>query len=316
MYPFLLKPLYRDYIWGGNRLINEYNKVSNLENIAESWELTDHKSGSNIIENGEFKGKSLIEIINIYGDKITGTNCNKFSYFPILVKLIDARDDLSIQVHPDNEYALRAEGEFGKTEMWYIVDCQENAQLIFGFKNEVSKQEFKERIKNNTLLEVANSVKVKKGDVFFITAGTLHAIGKGIIIAEIQQNSDLTYRVYDYNRVGVDGKSRELHINKALDVTCLTPNKIANFQLETKKYEGYSIKNLSTCEYFTVDVLDIEKEAILIADETTFHHILALEGNFQINDLVINKGKSVFIPANLGKYSVVGKGKIILTRVN
>lgn len=313
--PFLLKPIFKDYIWGGDRLRKEYNKVCDLKIIAESWELTNHKSGSNIIENGEFKGKTLNELISTYGDKITGTNTKKFGYFPILVKLIDAKDNLSVQVHPNNEYALRVEGEFGKTEMWYIVDCDENAELIYGFKNEISKKEFKERIENNTLLEVTNSVKVKKGDVFFIDVGTLHAIGKGILIAEIQQNSDTTYRVYDYNRVGADGKPRELHINKALDVTSLTPVKLNDKQFKIKKYEGYLVTNLSTCEYFTVDILNIDTNAKLIADETSFHNLLVIEGNFEINDLNAKKGDSLFIPANLGEYNIVGKGKIILTRV-
>ena len=143
--------------------------------------------------------------------------------FPVLIKLIDAKDNLSIQVHPYDEYAQRVEHEQGKTEAWYVIDCEEGAELIYGFKKEISSQEFEERIMNNTLLDVVNSVPVKKGDLFFIESGTLHAIGKGILLAEVQQNSNSTYRVYDYGRVGADGKPRELHIKKAVDVTSCTP---------------------------------------------------------------------------------------------
>ena len=216
----------KDYIWGGNRLREEYGKKLDSDKIAESWELSCHKDGQSVIDGGEFDGKTLSEFIEKKGRiAVLGTNCERFEYFPILIKLIDAKDNLSVQVHPSNEYALKVEGEYGKTEMWYIVDCNEGAELLYGFKHEISRDEFAERIKNNTLLEVANNVPVHKGDVFFIESGTLHAIGKGILIAEIQQNSNTTYRVYDYGRVGKDGKPRELHIEKALDVTERKPPK-------------------------------------------------------------------------------------------
>ena len=214
----------KDYIWGGNRLREEYGKVSDADKIAESWELSCHKDGQSVIANGKDKGKTLSEYV-AENKNALGTACDRFEYFPILIKLIDAKDNLSVQVHPDNDYAMRVEGEYGKTEMWYIVDCEEGSQLIYGFDKEISREEFADRIKNNTLLEVTNNVPVHKGDVFFIESGTLHAIGKGILIAEIQQNSNTTYRVYDYGRVGKDGKPRELHIEKAIDVTELCPPK-------------------------------------------------------------------------------------------
>ena len=199
----------KDYIWGGNRLREEYGKISDADKIAESWELSCHKDGQSVIANGKDKGKTLSEYV-AENKKSLGTACDRFEYFPILIKLIDAKDNLSVQVHPDNDYAMRVEGEYGKTEMWYIVDCEEGSQLIYGFDKEISREEFADRIKNNTLLEVTNNVPVHKGDVFFIESGTLHAIGKGILIAEIQQNSNTTYRVYDYGRVGKDGKPRAI----------------------------------------------------------------------------------------------------------
>ena len=215
----------KDYLWGGNRLREEYGKKMNSDKIAESWELSCHKDGQSVIEGGEFDGKTLSEYIDAKGKRVLGTNCERFEYFPILIKLIDAKDNLSVQVHPSNEYALRVEGEYGKTEMWYIVDCNEGAELLYGFKHEIGEEEFADRIKNNTLLEVTNNVPVHKGDVFFIESGTLHAIGKGILIAEIQQNSNTTYRIYDYGRVGADGKPRQLHIDKAVEVTDRIPPK-------------------------------------------------------------------------------------------
>ncbi|MGN0552633.1 MAG: type I phosphomannose isomerase catalytic subunit, partial [Oscillospiraceae bacterium] len=210
MYPLKLKPAFKDYLWGGTKLRDVYGKDCSFDKVAESWELSCHKDGNSVIDNGEAKGMTLAEYIEKKGKAILGKNCERFENFPVLIKLIDAKDNLSVQVHPDNEYAMRVEGEYGKTEMWYIVDCDEGAELIYGFKGNVSKEEFAERIKNNTLLEITNSVPVKKGDVFFIRSGTLHAIGKGILIAEIQQNSNTTYRVYDYGRVGADGKTRPL----------------------------------------------------------------------------------------------------------
>ncbi len=247
-----------------------------------------------------------------------GTNCERFENFPILIKLIDAKDNLSVQVHPDNEYAMRVEGEYGKTEMWYVVDCDEGATLLYGFKKEISKDEFAERIANNTLLEVTNAVPVKKGDVFFIQSGTLHAIGKGILIAEIQQNSNTTYRIYDYGRVGKDGKPRELHVEKAKDVTVLGPAK-AYPETPVEQKDGFTVKLLSKCEYFTTYRVDVESKAVLEADEKSFNSILVLEGAPQITgeDIVnAKKGDSVFVSAGSGKYTVEGKCTFVLTKID
>ncbi len=316
-----LIPEFKDYIWGGTKLRDEYNKQCDYEKIAESWELSCHKDGNSVIENGEYSGFSLTEYIQKVGKKVLGSACDKFESFPILIKLIDAKDNLSVQVHPDNDYALRVEGEYGKTEMWYIVDCDEGASLLYGFNENITKDEFKKHIEYNSLLEVANSVNVKKGDVFFIEAGTLHAIGKGILIAEIQQNSNTTYRIYDYGRVGNDGKPRELHIDKAVEVTDLCPAKEYPEQ-PVEKYDGYNMKLLSSCEYFSVYNIELKSKALLNADKISFNSMLILDGEGTLNGLAENsnsisfkKGDSIFIPAEFGEYEIIGKANIIYTGI-
>ena len=316
MKPFLLKAPCKDYIWGGTRLRDEYGKKSDADKVAESWELSCHKDGKSVIENGEYAGRTLDEYIEKEGKKVLGKNSERFEYFPILIKLIDAKDNLSVQVHPDNEYALRVEGEYGKTEMWYIVDCEEGAELLYGFKHEISREEFADRIKNNTLLEVTNNVPVHKGDVFFIESGTLHAIGKGILIAEIQQNSNTTYRIYDYGRVGKDGKPRELHIEKACEVTKLVPPaRPTKPQGEKLDKGGYSETLLASSEYFNVNKLDVQSAAQLEATDASFNSILVLSGSFKLGDLTLGKGDSCFIPAGYGKYTLEGSGEAILTDI-
>ena len=202
-----LKPACKDYLWGGHRLVDEFHVDYDGPVCAEAWELSCHPDGPSVIENGPFAGKTLAEYIKAKGQQVLGTHCRRFREFPILTKFIDAKDNLSIQVHPGNRYALSHEGQYGKTEMWYVIDAEPGAFLYYGFKKEISKEEFRERIENNTLLEVLNAVPVKKGDALFIESGTIHAIGKGILIAEIQQNSNVTYRVYDYGRVGKIGRA-------------------------------------------------------------------------------------------------------------
>ena len=319
-YPLLLKPVIKDYLWGGTRLKTEFGFETDKEIAAEGWMLSCHKDGNSVVADGEFAGLTLAQYIEKEGKSVLGTNCEKFENFPILIKLIDAKDNLSVQVHPNNEYAQRVEGEYGKTEMWYVVDCDEGASLLYGFKHNITKEEFRERIENNTLLEVTNSVPVKKGDVFFIEAGTLHAIGKGILIAEIQQNSNTTYRIYDYGRVGADGKPRQLHIDKAVDVTNLCPAKPYP-QSEPVDMGGWTKKRLAKCEYFTVDVINVDTSAALEADKSSFVNILVLDGGCVLssegNDAVeLKKGDSVFIPAGLGKFELTGKCSAVMTHID
>lgn len=308
-----LAPSFKDYIWGGHRLVEEYNKQYEGEILAESWELSCHPDGPSRIVNGAFAGKTLQEYIEGQGKEVLGTNCQRFEDFPILIKFIDARDNLSIQVHPDNEYAKRVEGQYGKTEMWYIMDCKEGAFLYYGFKEEISREEYERRIKEDTLLEVLNKVLVQKGDVLFIEAGTIHAIGKDIVIAEIQQNSNVTYRVYDYGRMGKDGKKRELHVEKALDVTNRTP------MVRSKSFQPH----VASCEYFTVDSLYLDGRAMKKmeghVDETSFASIIFMEGEGCVRsggeELKFRKGDSFFLSAGSGAYEVEGFCQALVTRV-
>ncbi len=305
----------KDYLWGGNRLREEYGKKSDADKIAESWELSCHKDGESVIANGKDEGKTLTQYV-AENKSALGTNCDRFEYFPILIKLIDAKDNLSVQVHPNNDYAMRVEGEYGKTEMWYIVDCNEDAKLIYGFEKEISREEFAKRIEENTLLEVTNNVPVHKGDVFFIEAGTLHAIGSGILIAEIQQNSNTTYRVYDYGRVGADGKPRQLHVEKAVEVTELCPPKYdTKPEGSAEKIDGGEKTLLRSCEYFNVNKIKVESEVKLSATEKSFNSILVLDGQGEVGGIKAEKGDSFFIPAGFDNYNVKGNLEIIVTDI-
>lgn len=316
-----LNPAFKDYLWGGTKLRDEYGKKCDLDKVAESWELSCHKDGCSVVADGEYAGLILPQYIEKAGKAVLGTDCEKFEYFPILIKLIDAKQNLSVQVHPDNDYAMRVEGEYGKTEMWYVVDCEPGAGLLYGFKHEISKEEFRRRIEDNTLLEVTNRVEVHPGDVFFIEAGTLHAIGEGILIAEIQQNSNTTYRVYDYGRVGADGKPRQLHIEKAIDVTRLAPatRPCGRPQAKPEAFDGGSVLPLASCDYFTVKEMEVTSHAALMADEKSFHSLLLLDGSLTLSmggeKLEMEKGASVFVPAGSGAYTLTGKGRLILTTV-
>ncbi len=317
LYPMKLTAPCKDYIWGGNRLREEYGKTSDADRIAESWELSCHKDGESIIFNGDFAGKTLSEFIKENGKDVLGKNCDKFDNFPILIKLIDAKENLSVQVHPDNEYALSVEGEYGKTEMWYIVDCDPGAELLYGFKSNIGKEEFERRIKDNTLLEVTNSVPVHKGDVFFIEAGTLHAIGKGILIAEIQQNSNTTYRIYDYGRVGADGKPRQLHVEKAVEVTKLTPPEYPTKAMgEIEQKDGCSVQLLSKCDYFRVNKVCVWEHCVFEASAKSFNSLLVLDGEGEIDGVKLKKGDSCFIPAGYGEYTFKGKAEMVITDID
>lgn len=312
-----LKPVFKDYIWGGTRLKDDFGFESELDKLAEGWMLACHKDGKNTIENGEFAGRTLEDVIEEKGSITTlGTNSEKFPYFPVLIKLIDAKDNLSIQVHPDNEYAQKVEHEFGKTEIWYVLDAEPDATLVYGFKNKISSEEFKAAIESNTLMDVLNVVNVKKGDLFFIEAGTVHAIGKGTLIAEIQQNSNSTYRVYDYGRVGKDGRPRELHIKKAVDVSKTEPAKyeIKPFG-EEESISGGTKQLLTECDLFTVNKYNVSGEINFFADETSFNHILVTEGSGKINDTAFKKGDSYFVPASFGEYRISGKAEILITNI-
>lgn len=309
-----LKPECKSYLWGGQRLKTDFHKESPLSPLAETWELSCHPDGHSCIINGEQAGSTLAEYIRKSGKHVLGRNCERFEDFPILIKFIDANDNLSIQVHPDNTYALEKEGQYGKTEMWYVLDAAPDAYLYYGFSREIDKEELKRRILENTLLEVLNKVQVNKGDVFFIEAGTIHAIGKGIVIAEIQQNSNVTYRVYDYNRLGADNKPRALHIDKALDVTRTAPEGTS---------QAASAPHLASCDYFTVDRISLDGKVISAmqgsVDTDSFISLLITEGSGTIENggemVSLQKGDSIFLPAGSGSFTIKGCMEILSTYI-
>lgn len=308
-----LKPSCKDYLWGGHRLAEEYGKEYDGDVLAETWELSCHPDGPSFIVNGVYAGKTLQQYIEEEGKEVLGTHCRRFRDFPILTKFIDAKDNLSIQVHPDNRYALKNEGQYGKTEMWYVMDAGEKAFLYYGFKKEISKEEFARRIQEDTLLDVLNAVPVRKGDVLFIESGTIHAIGKDILIAEIQQNSNVTYRVYDYGRVGKDGKKRDLHIEKALAVTNRVPI------MKDKS----SYPHVADCDYFTVDKLNLDGQVMKKMEgnvsEASFASILMLDGvgtiSGQGETLPFRKGDSFFLSAGSGAYQIEGSCDALITTI-
>ncbi len=314
--PLKLSPVFKDYIWGGERLKTVYNKQTDMSPVAESWELSCHKDGNSVIASGEYSGMALCEYVAKFGKECMGKNYNG-EIFPILIKLIDAKSNLSVQVHPDDEYALKVEGEQGKTEMWYIVDCDEDASLLYGFTSQISKDEFKKRIEDNTLLEVLNKVKVKKGDVFFIKSGTIHAIGAGCLIAEIQQNSNTTYRVYDYGRVDKDGNPRQLHIDKAIDVTTLAPADTTQSEGEVEKYDTYSKKRLATCEYFTVYEYKLEGNMQFEHNGESFRCVIVTQGKLDIktdNETIsLTAGQTAFIPASCTSCDFSGNSTFLVS---
>ena len=306
--PVKLSPAFKDYLWGGTKLKEKYNKKSDLEIVAESWEMSCHKDGQSTVITGEYAGKTLSEYVGILGKDALGKKAEKFSYFPLLIKFIDAKDNLSIQVHPADDYALKVEGEYGKTEMWYVLEAEEGAYLYYGFNRDITKEEFSERIKNNTILEVLNKVNVKSGDVFFIDAGTVHAIGAGLMICEIQQNSNTTYRVYDYDRRDKEGNARPLHVEKAIEVSKLTKAP------ELKKAED---DVLASCEYFTVKKAMVNGDTTLKIDENSFVSLIVVNGDGEIalgkDKLTVTKGDSIFVPAQNGEIKMNGQMEVIVS---
>ena len=318
LYPFKLKPVLKDIIWGGNRLASEYGKSDDPEQkIAESWELTVHKNGVNIIENGEYAGRSLEDLFK--SDKSIVSSDYQSDKFPLLIKFIDAGQNLSVQVHPDNDYAEKYENEFGKTEVWYIIDAKPGAKIVYGLNDNYTREHLQNLIDNNKFEDCLNYIEVKPGDVYFIPAGLVHAIGEGIFIAEIQQNSDTTYRFYDYNRIGADGNPRELHIKQALDVCIKTKTEYKNPKIKDGKIPWLEV--LSQCEYFSVirfDLKDLKKSDINCPKY--FCSVICLDGDGEIiwerKKYKIKKGDSYFFPAGIDKFKIAGNLEFILSTLN
>ena len=307
-----LKPSGKNYLWGGNKLITEYGVESETDTLAEAWQLSCHPDGPSMIATGPYVGMTLEEYIAWNGKRVMGQHCKRFEDFPILIKLIDAKEDLSIQVHPDDEYAKQNEQQYGKTELWIVVECEEGAYLYYGMKESISKGVLEQSIKDKTLIKYLNKIPIKKGDTFLIEAGTIHAIGRNTVIAEIQQNSNVTYRVYDYGRVDKNGMERELHIAQAIDVSQLAPS-----------ISKSHIPHVASCDYFTVDKVYLDGERMKRmcghVNEDSFLSILVLSGKGVIvseeERIPYQKGDSFFLPANSKDYELLGKGEFILTHI-
>lgn len=321
--PFLLEPVGKDYLWGGNRLKSEFGKNINLTPLAETWECSTHKDGLSRVASGKFKGQYLKDVL-IANPEFLGTYANDEGELPILIKFIDAYQNLSVQVHPDDDYAETYEnGQLGKSEMWYVLDAEKDAELIYGFYHDITKNQLKESLENGTVEKYLQKVKISKNDTFFIEAGTVHAICKGSLIAEIQENSNLTYRLFDYNRTDKNGNKRELHINKALDVVNLKGSANPRQPMRALKYgNGFATELISRCKYFQVHrcLLNTECTRKLVnfrASENSFKVLLCIDGCgvlFMNNGESLNffKGDCIFIPANSSDMKVHGKGQLLV----
>lgn len=313
-----MKPCYKEYLWGGSRLKRDYGKVDAPDIAAESWELSCHPDGLTRVGNGEFQGETLLELAHKQGNHWFGRRCK--DELPVLVKLIDAKQDLSIQVHPSDKTACPELGERGKAEMWYIVDCEPHAYIYYGFSKQIDRDELIKRAKDGSICQVLNKVHVSPGDVFYILPGTIHAIGAGNLIAEIQQSSNTTFRVYDYQRVGADGKQRELHLERAAQVMDYRPIVPEECRANSSAvFPGFVLSEMFSCSYFRAFRLDINGTVLLNCDEESFQHLLCVEGAatlvVQGEAYPLHRGQSYFLPANLGNYRIQGNSRILLSRM-
>ncbi|MDI5950645.1 type I phosphomannose isomerase catalytic subunit [Flavobacterium yafengii] len=312
-YPLQFEPILKERIWGGEKLKTVLNKPITSTITGESWELSTVEGDISVVINGEWKGRSLADIINDSPDEILGTEVHaRFGkQFPLLFKYLDAREDLSIQVHPNDELAKKRHNSFGKTEMWYIMQADDDARIIVGFKEKSNASEYLENLANKTLLSILDDVKVKSGDVFFLETGTVHAIGAGLVVAEIQQTSDITYRLYDFDRVDGNGNTRELHIDLALDA--INYNKV-----ETKKEYTKNINDsneIVDCPYFTTNFIPLDGEILVSKSGKTFTVYMCIEGTFELeynnSKLQYKKGDTVLIPAAMNAFILNGKASIL-----
>ena len=318
-YPLQLSYIAKTALWAGDRLKTEFGKVSDYETISETWELSVRPNEMSMICNGEAKGMCLSDYISLVGYDCVSPLFGAEDRFPLLVKFIDARDVLSVQVHPDDAYAFGVEGDSGKTEMWYVVDAAEGATLVYGLKKGVTKEAFACAVREERIGDVMNHVPVKAGEIYFIPAGMLHAIGAGILVAEIQQNSDLTYRVYDFDRVGADGKKRELHVQRALDVTRPFTEEEIKALRYTTGYAGEYGELLADSQYFRVQkmVCSTDRSRKLTVSKDGFVSALCVEGSGQISHenqvYFVQKGDSYFLPAGMGTCECSGDMTLLLS---
>lgn len=305
---FKLEATYKDYLWGGEKLRTHFNKETDCSPLAESWEVSCHPDGESVIGSGVYNGTSLTKFLKNCPIAL-GKKGEFIDRFPLLVKLIDAKLDLSVQVHPDDDYGMRVENEYGKTEVWYVLDAEPGAQLIMGFQRKTSREEVQRATEEGKLMDLLHQVPVQGGDVFFIESGTVHGIGGGITLIEIQQNSNTTYRVYDYDRVGKDGKKRPLHLEKALDVMTYGP--------ATRRHHDDPV--IASCDYFHVEAYIVDKTLEIQVTDESFQTVTCVDGELLLiqneEALSLLKGQSAFITAENSCYELKGEGKVVLSRL-
>ena len=308
-YPLLLAPVTKTALWGGTRLREEYGKDSPYEKVSEAWELTLREGDENTIRNGEARGMTLSSYLSAVGYDAVSKN-DTGGHFPLLIKLIDAADKLSVQIHPDDAYAHAHGIDSGKTEMWYVVDALPGATLVAGLREGVSRADFRAAVESGNLASVMREVEVRPGDVFFIPAGLLHAIGAGILIAEIQQNSDTTYRVWDYDRVGADGKLRALHVKEALDVV----RPISDEEIAAERFSLPPLtigEPIAACPLFRVSRITLDGSMTFAVNEESFLALTVLSGEGTLSSagetLSLRGGDTVYLPAALGEVRLSGK---------
>ncbi len=319
--PFLLKPAGMDYIWGGQRLNDIFSKNINIDTLAETWECSTHPDGLSIVASGKYRGRTLKEILEKHPEFI-GTHPKTSGGLPILIKLIDARSDLSVQVHPDDDYAREHEnGSLGKSEMWYVLDALDDAKLVYGFYRDMDKETVKNSIANGTIEKYLQKVPIKKDDVFFIPAGQVHAVGHGALIAEIQENSNITYRMYDYNRLDKHGKPRDLHVDKALEVANLKGSDAPRRTMRVFRYRtGRAIELLCRCSYFQVWRMMINTQrcrqmAEFSTGSNSFQVLLCTEGcgtlMWESDSLNFFRGDCIFVPADISGIKMHGRAQFL-----
>jgi mannose-6-phosphate isomerase len=313
IYPLQFQPILKDRIWGGTKLKTYLNKPITSEITGESWEISTVENDVSIIANGFFKGKSLNELINEFPEQVLGTKVyEQFGkQFPLLFKYLDAREDLSIQVHPNDELAKKRHNSFGKTEMWYVMQADDDAKLIIGFKEKSSPEQYLKSLENNSIIDILDVKKVKQGDVFFLATGTVHAIGAGTVIAEIQQTSDITYRIYDFDRVDANGNARELHVDLALDAINYN---VVDAQKNYSKVENEG-NVMVDCPYFTTNFIPLDDAMKFDKNKESFSVYMCVEGSFELlykeEKYDYKTGDTLLIPAEMTGFEIKGKASVL-----
>jgi mannose-6-phosphate isomerase len=315
LYPLKFQPILKDKIWGGQKLKAILNKNSDLPNIGESWEISDVEGDASVVINGKLKGQSLKQLLEIYKQDLIGEkNYKTFgNKFPLLIKFIDAKEDLSIQLHPNDELAKKRHNSFGKTEMWYVMQADEDANLIVGFNLKVTPEIYLKYLEDRTLAHILNFDKVKEGDAYFIEVGRIHAIGAGVMLAEIQQTSDITYRVYDWDRVDDNGNQRDLHNNLAIDAIDFEMED--NFRIDYTKTKQQP-NQIVSCPYFTTNYLEIISSVKKENNYDSFIIYICVDGEAKIItdsfSETIKKGETLLIPATIKVYQITSKNAKLL----